>query len=497
MRPKYRWLSSALAFALCLPLQTAFTRAPEADVEFADSKSSAPPVPTEEPPLSVAKLKIHPAPVSTPAIRYRFTPRPIDQEDGNAALYYMNAAILINQLEHTQEYKVGIDEIGDSEKPLDKDGIKKAENILQRFEPVLNQVRLGAKQRDCSWTGDNATNFDASLARFRPLRAIARLLAARIRLDLARGDLEQAAATMQVAMTYARHIAQGPTLVHALVGVAIDGILVTQFWEMMQLADCPNLYWSLASIPDPPISISNGLDYDADGVYFLFPALRDLASQTKSSEEWTRLLQETLDWFVKAENHTWSDAPWLKDLPRTSEKMIAKYEKQSIEFLKTRGYDESVLAKMPKAKAVLLHTTIGWNEAIDQMFRWRNIPFWQAFPHLPPGTLKTKPEDQSPIPLAESLGPAFRASRMAHARLTRHFAGLRVVEAIRDYAYHNGGKLPKSLDDIKNLSLPIDPYTGNAFVYRLENGKAILDGPPPHGSKSGIHALRWEIEIAK
>jgi hypothetical protein len=359
-------------------------------------------------------------------------------------------------------------------------------------------VRLGAKQRNCSWTGDLVTNFDASVDRTRPLRAIARLLAARIRLDLARGNLDQAAAMMQVAMTYARHIAQGPTLVHALVGIAIDGILVPQIWEMMRLTDCPNLYWSLATIPDPPISIRNGLDFDADGVYFLFPALRDLTSQKRSPEEWTQLLQKTLDWFVKPENHTWgaAESPWLKDLPRTSEQMIAKYGKKSIEFLKSYGYDATDIEKMPEAKAVLLHTTIRWNEVLDEMFRWSYLPYWQAFPHLPPTAAKIKPENQSPIPFAESLAPVVTASTTAQARISRQFAGLRVVEAIRDYAFHHGGRLPKSLDDIKDLPLPIDPYTGKSFEYRLENGKAILDGPSPDGSKGGIHAMRWEIELA-
>ncbi len=84
----------------------------------------------------------------------------------------------------------------------------------------------------------------------------------------------------------------------------------------------------------------------------------------------------------------------------------------------------------------------------------------------------------------------------AQARMSRQFVGLRVVEAIRDYAARHGGRLPKSLDDIKDLPIPIDPYTRKSFEYRLEIGKAILDGPSPNGSKSGIHAMRWEIELA-
>jgi hypothetical protein len=302
---------------------------------------------------------------------------------------------------------------------------------------------------------------------------------------------------LQVSLTYARHIADGFTLVHALVGVAIDGLMVSQIWEMMRHSDCPNLYWSITAIPSPPVSIRRGLDVDADGVYLIFPKLRNLATQRRSSLAWSELLQETLDWFFKPENRGLgaSESPWLKDLPRTSEQMIEKYGRKSIEFLKTRGYDQAELAKMPEAKAVLLHTTIRWNEVLDQTFRWSYLPYWQAYPHLSAIDAKMKSEGQSPIPLAESLAPAVVASTTAHARLSRQFAALRVIEAIRDYAARHDGQLPKSLDDIKDLPLPIDPYTGKSFEYRLENGKAILDGPSPDGSKGGIHAMRWEIEL--
>jgi hypothetical protein len=98
--------------------------------------------------------------------------------------------------------------------------------------------------------------------------------------------------------------------------------------------------------------------------------------------------------------------------------------------------------------------------------------------------------------LASLLMPALSNARGASVRSERRIAMLRVVEALRLHAAESGGKLPSSLDEIKAVPLPIDPVTGKPFGYKLTDGKATLDAPPPAGDKWETLGARYEISIA-
>ena len=59
--------------------------------------------------------------------------------------------------------------------------------------------------------------------------------------------------------------------------------------------------------------------------------------------------------------------------------------------------------------------------------------------------------------------------------MERDFTSLRIIEALRLYAYNHEGKLPESLDDIKEVPIPqSNPLTGKPFSYRLEGDTAVL-----------------------
>ena len=55
----------------------------------------------------------------------------------------------------------------------------------------------------------------------------------------------------------------------------------------------------------------------------------------------------------------------------------------------------------------------------------------------------------------------------ARTRMDRRVAALRCVEAVRLYAAAHDGKLPPSLDEIKDVPVPRDPVDDKPFGYRL------------------------------
>jgi hypothetical protein len=106
--------------------------------------------------------------------------------------------------------------------------------------------------------------------------------------------------------------------------------------------------------------------------------------------------------------------------------------------------------------------------------------------------------DAPALPLAALLLPAVQKVFTARARTDRRFAALRCVEAVRLYAAAHGGKLPASLADVKEVPVPDDPVTGKPFAYRVREGVATLEGPPPDGEQAYVgNTLKYELVVEK
>jgi hypothetical protein len=87
--------------------------------------------------------------------------------------------------------------------------------------------------------------------------------------------------------------------------------------------------------------------------------------------------------------------------------------------------------------------------------------------------------------------------RTSQARLEQRIALLRCVEGLRLYAAAHDGKLPATLADVP-VPLPVDPMTGQAFIYALKDGVASVRGTPPAGmEKRAPFNVRYEVRIAK
>jgi hypothetical protein len=74
---------------------------------------------------------------------------------------------------------------------------------------------------------------------------------------------------------------------------------------------------------------------------------------------------------------------------------------------------------------------------------------------------------------------------------------LEVVEALRDAAARNGGRLPASLADVP-ARVPVDPFTGKAFLYEpaADGRSARLATPPIPGVDEPRYGRVYELTIA-
>jgi hypothetical protein len=73
---------------------------------------------------------------------------------------------------------------------------------------------------------------------------------------------------------------------------------------------------------------------------------------------------------------------------------------------------------------------------------------------------------------------AFQKVFLARGRVERRLEGIRCLEAVRLYAAAHDGKLPRTLADITEVPIPVDPLTHKPFEYQTHAGKASLASPP-------------------
>ena len=90
--------------------------------------------------------------------------------------------------------------------------------------------------------------------------------------------------------------------------------------------------------------------------------------------------------------------------------------------------------------------------------------------------------------------PAIAKALLAENRLTREFAALRVIEAVRLYAADHDGKLPEKLSDIHAVPIPVDPGSDKPFEYHLDGQTAVLTGRMP-GQPLAVTGLRYRLKI--
>jgi hypothetical protein len=91
---------------------------------------------------------------------------------------------------------------------------------------------------------------------------------------------------------------------------------------------------------------------------------------------------------------------------------------------------------------------------------------------------------------------AFAAALLAPARLDRELAIVRCIEALRLYAGAHQGKLPATLDEITEVSVPVNPLLEKPFGYHLDGEAAVLDADGKQdGWGNAIAPKRYRVTL--
>jgi hypothetical protein len=106
---------------------------------------------------------------------------------------------------------------------------------------------------------------------------------------------------------------------------------------------------------------------------------------------------------------------------------------------------------------------------------------------------------QGGVPIAALLLPSLENVLRTEVRMTREYAALQAIEALRMHAAASDGKLPASLSVVTIVPVPKDPASGQPFLYKYDadSGEATLDVPPMSGWPARGIAKRYVIGMRK
>jgi len=195
-----------------------------------------------EPADGTKKLTLHPLSLKGSASEFRFLPGPQDMTDGDAFPLYMKAIDLVPKDSDWAKIR-GWREMPVAEVPQDEVGA-----VLRSFNEIQPLLEQAGRCKRCNWpvTSEGDPHLD-----LQSVRNAMFLIALKARSQFACGDCVASVRTLRTGLALARHLSDGPTAVHVLLGAAIVGVTCGELELYVQQADAPSLEAALRAIPQP------------------------------------------------------------------------------------------------------------------------------------------------------------------------------------------------------------------------------------------------------
>ena len=362
---------------------------------------------------------------------------------------------------------------------------------MSSFSSCFRQIALAAQRAECDWETPIEEGFSLQLAPLSTFRRMTFALQLQIRLKVVDGETDEAFKMLQQGIQMGRDIAEGPTLIQDLVGIAITAVMLREVEGVMQRPDSTNLYWALTALPDPIIDMYPALEYEREALFIEFPRLRTLEDEVLTPTEASAVVSNFIKKLTELDGID-DDLPFRELFPLGW--VMMHYSDAKI-FLADKGYSQQRIEAMPAAQAVLIYQKQEYLEMLDNMFKWFALPYHQSRPRLKQADERFGEHQRDRGIKANFftvLLPALYRVAFIQARLDRHIALLRTVEAIRMFAADHSGQLPGSLTDITAVPIPFDPVTGKDFIYSRTDGRhARLEAPvsPAESKRRPVYEL--------
>jgi hypothetical protein len=455
-------------------------------------------------------LTLTPAAEPVPALKYELLPPPPQRTPGNGATNYYRAFLHVQQVANAipkeEREKVFQDYDNWFDKSLQEMPKEAMEKWVGYHRSAVWEMKAATYREECHFNlrvqdlrGLDTINF--LLHDFQSSRDLGRVLKVKARLEVASGKLDDALETVRQGLQLGRDTAEPELLINGLIGIAICNIMQDELVEIIDQPGSPNLYWALSSLPRPLVDLRRGIRFEMDMPERMFPFLKDAETAQRTPEEWQKLMVESLGQIQEVAGPTTRLPEWQSRLVATAGLMMIYPEAKK--RLLEDGFDRQQLEKMPVAQVVAIQTSRAQKRVYHNVFKWASLPYSQQGTRADESMKKMIAEmggpgqvtAADPLFLARLLLPAVNSAMYAEIRLHSNFAGLQTIEALRLHAAANGGRLPKTLEEVTIVPIPFNPATEKPFPYEFRDGIATLTVPAPQGQIAGAgkkYVIRME-----
>ncbi|HTN75534.1 MAG TPA: hypothetical protein VL096_09815 [Pirellulaceae bacterium] len=453
-------------------------------------------------------LQVTPAAEPRPALLYSLWTPDRELKAGNSAPYYYRAMLSNSQRAEGIRKAFPPEKINWLEVPLRELPLADVERYIEQHEAVLLELTRATECERCDWElrlkdlrGLDTINF--LLHDFQEMRNLSRLIAYKARAEIAQKKFDDAARSLRMGYRIAHDVGQVPLLINGLIGVAISATMDQVVVDWINTPDAPNLYWAIKQLPHPLINMRAAMQYEMNLPYQIFPFLLDAETKERSSEEWQRVVTETLREFNAMQSYENKSVPaWQLQLLGTA--ALLKAYPQAKQDLIASGWEAAKVEKLPVAQVVAIQASRSYRYTYQEMFKWSLLPYAEARVRMrdseqrlvKEGYLGQPLQGKEFIPIASLLLPATQSAAIALARHERNQAVLETLEALRMHAAERNA-WPKTLSDVTCVPAPNNPFTAQPFDYRLENGVAVLEETSGEGDPRRTNDRRFRLELLK
>ena len=322
------------------------------------------------------------------------------------------------------------------------------------------------------------------------MRELARNQRLRSAVAVAEGRAEDAITILGQQLAMAHHLGHDEFLVSNLVGAAVVGIAFDDALSLVEMPNAPNLYWAIASLPNPIIDMRSALAFERQFLFEEVKPLKEVDETPRNAGYW----QDFIERVVPAFQDLGMLGPMATDKDATRTLLIAtigaSYPGAKRFLMEEVGMDRELVNSYTTAQVFFLALKRFYEHTRDEHFKWNAIPYAEAIANP-----QFKDVDARTRSACERIGwaslaantflPSIDAARTAQQRIQSQIAMLQTVEAIRMYGAENAGKLPSTLANLP-VPAPVDPATGKPFQYEVSGDKAVLTGYRFNGLQSRL-----------
>jgi hypothetical protein len=421
---------------------------------------------------AAVRLTVQPMPAPKPALKYQLLPELRELKPGNAAQNYLKCFMEQRYFFFTKE--AAAERARYQAMPL---GELPADKLRQYGGFALRQADWAARLDAVDWqTLERIQNggLETLPDELGPLQDLAAALHVRFRADVAGRHFDDAIGTAKTMFALARQLGEHPTEVADLVGMWVSHLALRALEEMVQQPGCPNLFWALTDLPCPLVELRKGVQGDRTLVAADLRSLRDDTPMTESEIEKFVSRVSGVMGFAREQAGLEPRSVRARLRARVSDPELVGAARQR---LIEAGYGPDLVKTFPATQAILVDEKRDYEIERDERMKLLAVPLWQIDPSA--GSEERATDSGG---LFADLLPHIIKLRRTQGRLTQQIAILRHVEALRLHAALHDGKLPAKLSDI-SVPLPIDPVTGQPFVYNVDGTTAHIRCSSFHGDE--------------